>query len=214
MLLFEYNLTNCTWWIEHVSKRYALSKCLVVLIFCYALAASTKASAVTVRPMGLTGVMQQPASQYYHLVYGGNLDISLVDSWSIRGTYFERPAFHSAGYVDQDFFAYAQTGVSFFRKGIFDVYSYIGAGRGWGYLKEESPTEGREKVRRNDYTLQALALSMEVSALFSWADVRIGHSLFVGKGDNDQTKSQVAWPFATYYLALSTPIDLWSKARR
>lgn len=156
--------------------------------------------------MANAGLMQQPASQYFHLVQGGSLDVSLVRSWAVRGTYFERPIFRSEGYIDQDLFAFAQTGSSFMKKGPVDVYGYIGAGRCWGYIKEEEPQPGHSNPRRNDYSMTAAAFSMEAAIASRFAEFRLGHSLLVGRTRSDVYSSKVAWPFTIFYLTLSTPL--------
>lgn len=187
-----------------MARHHAQACVLIISWLCLGLGA--RAHAVEVRPMVNAGLMQQPASQYFHLIQGGSLDISLYRSWAVRATYLERPVFRSAGYVDQDLFAFAQTGSSFFNHGIFDIYGFAGVGKCWGYIKEEEPSDGSSAVKRNDYTMNALALTMEGASQLSFLEVRIGHSLLVGKSSSDIYQSKVAWPFSIYYLTLSVPL--------
>jgi hypothetical protein len=150
--------------------------------------------------------MQQPASQYFHYVRGGTLEFDVYKSWSVRGSYIERPPFLSSGYLDQDFLASVQTGSQFLSSGMFGVYGYAGIGRCWGYLKEVEPGPGYDHARRSDYSLNALALSMEGSMNLGRVDFRAGHSQLVGRMKSDRDETKVAWPFTTYYVSLATTL--------
>lgn len=173
-----------------------------------------RALAVSMRPVAVTGVMQQPTSQYYHWIYGGMFDVGPTPGLSLRASYFERPAFHSAGYVDQEFLAFAQMGGLIARKSIIDIYGFIGGGRVWGYLKEDNSEVASTPVRRETFAMPAAAFSMEASLSLGLVDMRIGHSQIVCMGTSDQVKSKVAWPYTTYYLTATIPIEFGPGGRR
>jgi hypothetical protein len=161
-----------------------------------------RALAFGVRGDVMSGVLQQPASQYYHLVRGAAAEVNLWKSWVVRANYLERPEFQAAGFVDQDFISFVDTGCSFFKRDQFDILAYGGFGRAWGYLKRVEPL-GDGTVNRNDYSMNVLSVSMELSANLKWIDLRLGHAQHIGQGDKYQTEAKVAWPFSTYYLAVS-----------
>ena len=167
---------------------------------------ATTAHGFALRPYASLGLMQQPASQYYHLVRGGSVEVSVYKSWSFRGTYLERPPFSNAGYIDQDIFVYGQTGSEFFKKDLFGVFGYVGAGRCWGYIKEDDGNYSGQSVHRSDYSIAAFVLTMESSITTKYLSVRFGHSLLTGRAASDSRSSNVAWPFTVFYLSLSAPI--------
>lgn len=137
-------------------------------------------------------------------MYGGSLDLQVYNSWVIRANYLERPKFVSAGYSDQDFVAFADTGATFFKKSVFAIHGFLGAGQSWGYIKEV--TDDSEVKRRNGYRLDILSCSMEASLTSFLGELRIGHSLHTGRGDKNQTEAKVVWPLTTYYLSLSRQV--------
>lgn len=178
------------------------------------LLAPFQAQAISVRPIAATGVMQQPTSQYYHWIYGGILDVGPTDDLSVRASYFERPAFRSAGYVDQEFLSFLQAGGSISRRSVFDIYGYVGAGRVWGYIKEDLPKENADTAKRETFSMPALALSMEAGISVGLLDLRLGHSMAVCLGANDQIKTKVAWPYSTYYMTATIPVEFGPGSRR
>lgn len=159
--------------------------------------------ALGLRTTAMTGLLQQPASQYYHLIYGGSADVQLYRSWSLRGTYLERPAFSNAGFIDQDFLGYVETGCSFFKHKYGNILGFVGAGRAWGYVKQDPIFEKDPSLSRSDYKMNVLALSMEAEFDLGYVDARLGHVMHVGQGDKTQTQSKVAWPYSAYYVSLS-----------
>ena len=189
------------------TRRLAVLVGLLMLMPC-------RAFAVSMRPVAVTGVMQQPTSQYYHWIYGGMFDVGPTPNYSLRASYFERPAFHSAGYVDQEFLAFAQGGGLITRKSIVDIYGFLGAGRVWGYLKEEEAETALVPAKRETFSMPAAALSMEAGFALGAMDVRIGHSQIVCMGTSEQLRSKVAWPYTTYYLTATIPIEFGPGGRR
>ncbi|MCX6124916.1 MAG: hypothetical protein NTV34_09240, partial [Proteobacteria bacterium] len=121
-------------------------------------------------------------------------------------TYLERPPFSNGGYVDQDIFVFGQTGSEFLRSDLFGVFGYIGAGRCWGYIKEEKSNYSEQSAHRSDYSIGAFVLTMESSITTKYLSVRFGHSLLTGRAASDSRSSNVAWPFTVFYLSLSAPI--------
>lgn len=172
------------------------------------------AFAISMRPTAATGLMQQPTSQYYHWIYGGMVDVGPTPNLSLRGSYFERPAFHNAGFVDQEFLAFMQGGGSITQKSIFDIYGFIGGGRVWGYIKDEASVDGLTPMRRETFAMSALALTMEAGLSFAYMDLRLGHSQILCMGTSEQIKNKVAWPYSTYYVTATLPIEFGPGGRR
>lgn len=172
------------------------------------------AFAVSIRPVAATGVMQQPTSQYYHWMYGGIFDVGPTPNLSLRGSYFERPAFHSAGFVDQEFMSFIQGGGSITRKNVFDIYGFAGLGRVWGYIKEDLAKDDPAPIRRETYSMPSIVLSMEAGVALAALDLRIGHSQIVCMGSRDQVSTKVAWPYTSYYLTATLPLEFGPGGRR
>lgn len=151
------------------------------------------------------GLLQQPASQYYHYIQGAGAELQLWNSWVVRGQYLERPRFAASGYVDQDFISFVDTGCGFFKWNWLEILGYGGVGRAWGYIKREQPLSTSEQ-NRNDYQMTVFSVTMEAGVHLEFLDVRLGHSQHIGQGDRYQTEAKVAWPFSTYFLSLSKSV--------
>lgn len=157
----------------------------------------------SIRPSILTGLMQQPSSQYYHYVYGGQFDLARKeDAAFMRVQYLERPAFHHAGYVDQDFSGALMFGARVLKHGNLGISAVIGGGYAWGYLKEDAA----ENPQREAYRLPGVATGIEGRWSIKHVDVRISHQLMICQNDRAQLAAYVAWPFTWFLLAVSTPV--------
>ncbi|MEI6398827.1 MAG: hypothetical protein WCO71_08665 [Pseudomonadota bacterium] len=163
------------------------------------------ALAASARPMLLTGLMQQPSSQYYHYVYGGQLDLARKnDVAMLRLQYLERPAFRNAGYVDQDFSAAAMFGKSVLRIGNIGVNALVGGGYAWGYIKDDADVA----PRREAYRLPGIATSLEAKWGTNNIDFRLAHQMMICQSSKVQAEAYVAWPFTWFIFSMSTPISI------
>lgn len=161
--------------------------------------------AVSIRPTVISGVMQQPTSQYYHLAYGAQLDLARLDDAALmRWQYIERPAYHKGGYVDQDFSGAFFIGASVLKKSQVGVNALLGGGYAWGYLKEE----GGDMPRHEGYRLPGIATALEARWTTSSFDVRLTHQVMICQNSQAQAEAYVAWPFTWTLLSVSAPINL------
>lgn len=159
--------------------------------------------AASLRPSLLAGLMQQPSSQYYHYVYGGQLDLARKeDAAFMRAQYLERPAFRRAGFVDQDFSAALLFGARVFKYKDLGINAVIGGGYAWGYLKEDAV----DVPARESYRLPGIATGIEGRWTGKWIDIRAAYQHMICQNDRDQLEAYVAWPFNWFLVSLSTPI--------
>jgi hypothetical protein len=163
------------------------------------------ARAANARPMLLTGLMQQPSSQYYHYVYGGQLDLARQNDVAIlRLQYIERPAFRNAGYVDQDFSGAVLFGKSVLTTGNIGVNALVGGGYTWGYIKDDSDVA----PRREAYRLPGITTSLEAKWGTSSIDFRLAQQMMICQNSKTQAEAYVAWPFTWLLFSMSTPISI------
>ncbi len=178
---------------------------LVVAAMFWTWRTPTELSAASLRPTVVTGLMQQPSSQYYHYVYGGQVDIARKDDAAyMRLQYLERPAFRSAGYVDQDFSAALFFGKSVYKKGPLGIGALIGTGYNWGYLKEIAG----DAPSREAYRMPGIGTGIEGKWSTDRLDVRLSYQTMICQNDRSQIDYYVAWPFSWFLLSASTPINL------
>ena len=174
----------------------------VVTLLCCPLPEARAASAW---PTLLPGLMQQPSSQYYHYVYGGQLDFARKnDVAMLRLQYLERPAFRNAGYIDQDFSAAAMFGKSVLNVGNIGINALVGWGYTWGYIKDDTDVA----PRREGYRLTGVATSLEAKWGTTNIDFRLAHQMMVCQNSKTQAEAYVAWPFSWFLLSLSSPISI------
>lgn len=163
-----------------------------------------RAVAASIRPSFSSGLMVPPASQYYHFVYGAQLDVAQdLDRSLVRLQYLQRPKFSSRGYSDQDFSGLFLIGQSILRWRTLGVTSLIGGGYAWGYIK--SDTEGSKAER---YKLPGLAVALEGRWTPKYLDLRFSHQVLIAHSSNEQLTAYVAWPFNWFVISLSRPIEL------
>lgn len=165
--------------------------------------------AATLRPSALVGLMTPPSSQYYHYVYGSQIDLAgRFDSSLMRIQYLQRPAYSKSGYTDQDFSALGMIGTSVMGKKEFGITALFGGGYVWGYIKaSENPSD------KNSYKLPGLAVALEARWTPKFIDVRFAHQVFIGHEAQDQLKAYVAWPFNWFVLSAAYPISVGGRAR-
>lgn len=160
--------------------------------------------AASIRPTAVSGVMQQPTSQYYHLAYGVQLDLARLDDAALmRWQYLERPAFHKSGYIDQDFSGAFFIGANVLKQRQVGVNALIGGGYAWGYLKED----GEGVLRHESYRLPGVATALEARWTTPSFDVRVTHQVMICQNSQAQTEAYVAWPFSWTLLSVSAPIN-------
>ena len=175
------------------------------LVLFSAIIRATSAVGATLRPTAVTGLMQQPSSQYYHLIYGGQIDIAKKDDAAqMRLQYLERPPFRRVGFVDQDF-----SGAVFFGKGIikdkvFGVSALVGGGYAWGYIKEDT----EDNPVKNSYKLPGIATALEARWTFKSLDLRATYQTMICQNSKTQLQAYVAWPFNWFLVAASMPVSL------
>lgn len=138
-----------------------------------------------------SGMMTQPASAYYYVVYGGYLDLKTdKEVFITRISYLERPKFSSNGFTDQDFSGFALLGTKINPKSKYhNLYTYIGYGQVTGYTYKKS-----DKTLRSSKTT---GFDVEIEYLYKTKHFHIGASsiLFTGLKDKEQTDAKVAWPY-------------------
>lgn len=139
------------------------------------------------------GLMQQPASQYYHLVYGAVVGAA-NDSrkFQVRGAYIERPKFSANNYVDQDYGWFGSVGSQLVGNEKHGLRSFVGYGSMGGYIKA---VQDGETVERRSYRLYGAAFQLEYAARWRSIWIAASHETFIGMGDRNQTEAYVAWPF-------------------
>ena len=150
------------------------------------------------------GVMTQPASNYYHLVYGGYGEAATEDDWLIiRAHYLERPEFAQAGYVDQDYGWFIHLGTKVTATQNHGLYAYFGGGRMSGWLQEDAADspEGPGTQRRF-YSLPGASAAIEYGVRALGVEASISHQSFVGYVDQAQLQARVGWPFNFFQLDL------------
>lgn len=157
-----------------------------------------KASGMIVQASSDIGLMQQPTSQYYHLVYGGYVQLGLDSQKAFaRISYCERPKFDFAGFSDQEQAGFIQIGSSLHTYWSFlDLNALFGAGRLSGYIK------ANDSQKKEDFILDGI--SLEAEAVASLAMIRIGlsHRLFTGIKTREELESYVGWPYRFFSLTL------------
>ena len=164
---------------------------LIVLAFClrFLIAAvllfeltALAAIAASVRPSFSAGLMVPPSSQYYHYVFGTQIDLARESDRSlIRLQYLQRPKFTSRGYTDQDFSGLIFIGQSLLQRKSVGVTSLIGGGYAWGYIKSVADSD-----EVNSYKIPGLAVSLEGRWSTDYLDVRFAHQVLIGHSAKEQ----------------------------
>ena len=148
-----------------------------------------------------SGVMQQPTSSYYHLMYGAQVDLGSDDgSLLLRGSYFERPVFNSVGYTDKDYGWSGLFGSKLASSKRHSFFAFFGGARVAGYVKPVSPPEDGVS-RDRSFNMPGITAAME----YRWLGERLffgaGHQSIICFGDTAQTEAFVAWPFSLFTLS-------------
>lgn len=165
----------------------------------YQIGASQNALGLQWTLSSITGLLQQPASHYYHAIYGAQGSLETDSSKLIlRLGAFERPVFSGDDYKDQDLGAFGLIGTKVTQTRNHGLYAFLGSGKIYGYTAATSL--GFES--RRQYELRGAQFAMEYQANFGAFDFCLNHMQFIGSFSNDQLKSFVAWPFSFYLLSL------------
>ncbi len=171
--------------------------------FLMALLASTQARAVTVRVDSAAGLMQQPTSHYYHLIYGGQVTVATqTENVFWRGSYLERPAFKTVGYKDKDYGWFALVGTKLTKTKDYGVFASIGAGQVAGYIKSDKAAAGITRNERRSYRLRGPTVALDYEVRFGPVQWSIGHQTFVGFVDRSEVEAYVAWPYNFFQTTL------------
>ncbi len=162
---------------------------------------ATNARAVTVAAHSISGLMQQPTSQYYHLVYGAGAEIS-NDAQTVIGriAYIERPVFAAAGFIDQESFIAATIGSKVTRRKNHGLYAFFGAGRVSGYIKPDPDITTETNLNRRGFSMNAATLTIEYGGQWQQLFASLSHQTMIGLVDKAQSEIKVAWPYQ-FFLA-------------
>jgi hypothetical protein len=144
------------------------------------------------------GVMQQPASHFYHTIYGANSQVIFFKRIHYRMGIFERPEFKSEGYIDKDYGYYGMFGGVVAEEKSHLMRAFVGHGINRGYIYQ---SEQGENTKRS-YFIKGLIFSMEYSLDLKNYEVNLAHSQFVGSNNREHLKAFVAWPFSFFSLGL------------
>lgn len=164
----------------------------------FILCLAQRAAAIDVRAGSLGGLMTQPTSSYYHVVYGGYGEVAREDGdFLFRGGYLERPEFTAAGFKDQEFFGFGLFGTRVFDRKAHGLNAFFGGGQTTGFLRDEA---GGHESRH--YRVPALGFAAEYFARWRALDVALQHQLLIGHVSDQQLRAYVAWPYSFLLLRL------------
>lgn len=144
------------------------------------------------------GVMQQPASHFYHAVYGLNSQVSLFKSMQVRLGGFERPKFESEGYVDREYGVYILLGGVVAKDKRHEMRAYVGSGNNKGFINEVNSDSRSSR----SYSINGVLFSMEYSLGIKNYEVNFAHSQFVGSNNREHLEAFVAWPFSFFSVGI------------
>lgn len=146
---------------------------------------------------GLSGIMLQPNSQYFHAFYGAAGTLKDNASLFLASlTYLERPKFTAAGFSDQEQGLFLTVGRELFLVRDGALQASAGMGRQQGYLSED----GSKAVRT--YGLNGLTAEAKLLYTYRQAQLSIGHLSFVGFDGREQLRAYVAWPFSYFHVGI------------
>jgi hypothetical protein len=184
-----------------------LTKIILTMIIILSSVYSECLVGASIRPTLLNGVMQQPASQYYHYVYGAELDLAKnQDAGLFRAQYLQRPIFKNAGYSDQDSSAAFFFGSNLISYGSLGATAFIGGGYAWGYIQKDQTAS--EAAKKETYRLPGISTSIEARWSLAHLDMRLSHQVMICQNSKDQATAYVAWPFTWFLLSISSPINV------
>jgi hypothetical protein len=150
---------------------------------------------------GFSGVMLQPNSQYFHLVYGSTLSIRPSSSPLFASiTYALRPRFSANGFSDQDEGYFFTLGKEIILGPHLRADASAGAGLQQGYLEEDHFHE------RRDYSLRGIATKADLVYSYQQASLSISHLCFLGIDNREQLRAHVGWPYNFFHLGVGVAL--------
>lgn len=175
-------------------RTATISSYAFLLFFCL----SGQAAAITIGAQSISGLMQQPTSQYYHLVYGGNLEV-LTESEGVIGrfSYLERPKFVASGFVDQETFLSATIGSKITKAKNHGLYAFAGGAYAAGYIR---PEDESSNLDRRGFQMRAATFGLEYGGKWRSFFASVSHQTIIGVINKQQSDINVAWPYQ-FYLA-------------
>jgi hypothetical protein len=173
------------------------------LLFGLVLAFAQPALGVTYEAATLAGVMLQPASSYYHFVYGGIAQLGFYDrAFLVRAGFAERPVFENAGFRDQDFVAFGLIGTQLKKSQHQNLAAYCGVAKVGGYVERIEASDSEANLR--NYQIGGLMTAVEYKLVFKHFDIGVSHHAFVGYTSNEELQSYIAWPYNFAFLQIGT----------
>lgn len=171
------------------------------IILVFLLLTAGQARAMSWSAGGMAGMMLQPTSQYYHLVYGGYVGGETDGGGlSLRLGYAERPAFESAGFRDQEYGSFLLLGTRVADFGVHGFTAFAGAGKLEGYIGPSAPETAHLDER--SFELEGVALALEYGVRAGPVDIALSHLTMIGNGTKTQQDAFVAWPYNFFFLQL------------
>jgi hypothetical protein len=160
-------------------------------------AANQSAYALTFKLAPTGAVMLQPSSSWYHAAFGLTLDLQTKDQKFVtRLAALERPEFRANGYEDKDWAGFFLLGSKVastkFLRLEHSVIAFAGPARVGGSIRS---THAFDDVKKRSFTMNGPAFGLEWSARLRSVELSAGHTMFVGFGDETQSRAFVAWPW-------------------
>jgi hypothetical protein len=151
----------------------------------------------------VSGLFQQPTSQYYHQYYGGSYEYLSPGRWPfLRVTYAERPQFNNLGYTDQESTYNLLAGAEAFRNKYSLIKAYVGLGVFQGYIKPSNDRDYVTSEEKRTFRLNGIHAAMDAVVYRGPVYAALGHEMFVGYVDNSQLEAYVAWPVLFFNFRL------------
>jgi hypothetical protein len=174
------------------------------VLFLQLFAVSHGAHAVTVKLAPTGAMMLQPSSSWYHAAFGLTLDLQTKDQKFVtRLAALERPEFKANGYEDKDwagFFLFGSKVASTkFLRLEHSINAFAGPARVGGSIRS---THSFDEVKKRSFAMNGPAFGLEWSTRLGSVEVAAGHMMFVGFGDETQSRAFVAWPWNFFTATL------------
>ena len=165
-------------------------------IFLAALLAPAQAEAVVLRVDSTAGLMQQPTSHYYHVIYGGQVSLATASEHVVWNTsYFQRPTFKNLGYADKDYGWFTTIGTKLTKSKDSGVFAAIGGGSVGGWVKTDKNASGIAKSETRSFRLIGPTVTLDYEYRLGPVQWSVGHQTFVGFVDRSEVMAYVAWPY-------------------
>ena len=186
-------------------RRQARGIFLLAVLFCFL---SPSLYGVTWDAGTLNGVMVQPTSNYYHMVYGAYVGMQTEsEKLGWQAGYLERPLFKDEGFADKEWSYYAVLGSKLVETSskTFGVWGGVGWSRVSGYIKPlANAAEEAAALPERDFLIDGPAADLELYLRWHAVRLSLAHQTFVGFASAMQTSAYVAWPYNFLMLKLGT----------